>query len=117
MEALLQFVATPFVIILMSKVNSKIYIKDTLSAFLVGLAILITGFLIGWVITLLLNILTLGILWAVGLGVITRTIAYAIVIEIVDVFSKSFNTKGFGPSLLLAVVLAIVWSLISNMVG
>lgn len=95
-----------------SKTMSGVHIKDAKAAFYTSLWIIIVGFLIGWVFTLILNIATLGILWLIGLGIITRTIAYAIVIELVDQFSSDFDTKGFKPSLWLSIILAIVWGLI-----
>ena len=82
------------------------------SAVITSICILVIGFLIGWLITLFFNIATLGIFWIIGLGIITRTVAYAVVIELVDVFIKKFKTDGFVASLKLAIVLAIVWGVI-----
>ena len=91
---------------------SGVHIKDAKTAFFTSVWIIVVGFLVGWIFTLVLNIATLGILWIVGLGIITRTIAYAVVIEIVDQFSKGFDTKGFKPSLWLSIILAIAWGII-----
>ena len=76
---------------------------------------LVVGFLVGWLITFILNILTLGIIWGVGLGIITRTIANAIVLEIVDAMLDDFDTKGFLPSLWVAIMMAIGWALVGYM--
>ncbi len=112
MEFLLQLIATPLVILGMAKMDPKISVTDTRAAVITSICILLIGFLIGWLITLIFNVLTLGLLWIVGLGIITRTIAYAVVIEIVDGFIKKFKTVGFMASLKLAVVLAVVWGVI-----
>lgn len=112
MEFLLQLIATPLVILGMAKLTPKITIADTRAAIITSISILIIGFLIGWLITLLFNIATLGVFWIIGLGVITRTVAYAVIIELVDLFIKKFNTAGFLSSLKLAAVLALVWGLI-----
>ncbi|MGB3468426.1 MAG: phage holin family protein [Cyclobacteriaceae bacterium] len=112
MEFLIKIIITPIVLLIAAKVMSGVYIKDTKSAIITSIAILVVGFLVGWLITLLLNILTLGLLWIVGLGIITRTIAYAIVIEIIDQVSKGFDTKGFMPSLWLSILLAISWGIV-----
>ncbi|MEM9856005.1 MAG: phage holin family protein [Bacteroidota bacterium] len=112
LESIVQFIATPIVLLLVSGMSSKVYVKNFGSALITSLAISIVGFLIGWLITLLLNLATLGLFWLVGLGIITRTIANAVVIEIVDQFSSDFHTTGFSPSLLLAIILAVVWGII-----
>ena len=112
MEFILQLIATPLVILGMAKVNPKISVSDNRAAIITSISILVVGFFIGWAITFFLNVVTLGVFWIVGLGIVTRTIAYAIVIEIVDVFIRKFKTEGFGSSLLLAIVLAIVWGII-----
>ncbi len=115
MEFLLQLIATPLVILGMAKMDPKIRVADTRAAVITSIFILLIGFLIGWLITLIFNVLTLGLFWIVGLGIITRTIAYAVVIEIVDGFIKKFKTDGFMPSLKLAVVLAVIWGVIDFM--
>lgn len=112
MEFIIKIIITPIVLIVAAKAMNSVYIKDTRSAIITSIAILVVGFLIGWLITFLLNLMTLGILWIIGLGIITRTIAYAIVIEIIDQVSKGFDTKGFLPSLWLSVLLAISWAVV-----
>ncbi len=112
MELILQIIATPLIILGFSKFSSGVTIRDGKSAFWTSLWIIIVGWLVGWLLTFLLNIATLGILWLVGLGIITRTIAYAIVIEIIDQVRKDFKTEGFLPSLWLAIAMAIVWGII-----
>lgn len=112
MEFLLQLIATPIVILGMAKMDPKISVVNTRSAVITSICILIIGFLIGWLITFFFNVMTLGFFWIIGLGIITRTIAYAVVIEIVDSFIHKFKTVGFMSSLKLAVVLAVVWGVI-----
>lgn len=112
METLLNIIITPIIIILMAKFTDTISIRDNKAAIIASVAILVIGFLIGWLLTLVLNIATLGVFWLFGLGIITRTVAYAIVIELVDQFSDGFDTKGFMPSLWLAVVLALSWAVV-----
>lgn len=75
---------------------------------LVALAIAVLNFLIGWLLTFLLNIATLGIFYFTGLNFIIAIIVNAIIIEIVDQMSSSFNTDGFAPSFWLALILALV---------
>ncbi len=112
METIIQLIATPLVLLIVSRSVDNIYVKDTKSAIYTSIAILVVGFLVGWFITFIFNLLTLGIFWLIGLGIITRTIAYAVVIELVDKFSKNFDTKGFMPSLVLAIILAVTWGIV-----
>jgi putative membrane protein len=100
------------VLYLAAKAMTSVYIKGFRTAIMVALIIGVLSFLIGWLITFVLNVLTLGIFYFIGLGIVTRTIANAIVIEIADQVSKNFNTKGFLPSLWLAIIIAIVGSLV-----
>jgi putative membrane protein len=115
MDFLLQLIVTPLIIAAAAKLTSGIYIKDIKAAFWTSFWIIVVGFLIGWLITFLLNVLTLGLLWLVGLGIITRTIAYAIIIEIIDRMRDDFDTKGLSYSLYLAIFLAIAWGILDWM--
>lgn len=112
MEFILKIIITPIVLIFSARVLGTVNIKDNKAAIYTAISILIVGFLVGWLITLFFNVVTLGIFWLIGLGIITRTIAYAIVIEVVDQFRDDFETKGFIPSLLLSVMLAVAWGIV-----
>jgi putative membrane protein len=112
LETLIQLAITPLVLLAASKSMKGVHIKDTRTAVITTLAIFVIGFLVGWLLTLVLNIATLGLFWAVGLGVVTRIVANAIVIEMVDQFSDDFDTDGFLPSLWLAILLAMTWGVI-----
>ena len=112
MEFILQLIATPAVLLAASRTLKGIYVKDFKAAFWTSLWIILAGFLIGWLFTFILNVATLGLFWAVGLGVVTRTIAYAIIIEMIDQLRDDFKTKGFLPSLWLSILLAITWGII-----
>ena len=112
MEFIVQLIITPFVLLIAAKWLSGVYIKDTKAAVYTSISIIIVGFLVGWLLTLILNIATLGIFWLIGLGIVTRTIAYAIIIEIIDQFRNDFNTEGFMPSLWLSIILAVSWGVV-----
>jgi len=98
-----------------SKVMPKVHVKSFGTAVFVAILIGILSFLIGWLFTLILNVASLGIFYFLGIGIITRIIANAIVIEIVDQISSGFKTEGFMPSLWLAIILAIVGALVDYM--
>lgn len=112
LETLVQIIVTPIVLLMASKIMKGIYIKDIKAAFFTSLIIFIVGFLAGWVLTLVLNIATMGLLWIVGLGVVTRILANAVIIEVIDQYREDFDTDGFLPSLWLAVSLAITWGVV-----
>ena len=112
MEIILKIIVTPIVILLAARYMGSILIKDKRAAIFTALSIIVVGFLIGWFLTLMFNVLTLGLFWLIGLGVITRIIAYAVVIEIVDKLRKDFETVGFKASLILSIWLALAWGLV-----
>lgn len=115
-ELIAQLIITPIVLLIASKAMKGIYIKDARAAFFTSLVIFIVGFLAGWLLTLIFNIATLGLFWMAGLGVVTRVLAYAVIIEVVDQYREDFNTDGFLPSLWLSIVLAITWGVIDYMI-
>ncbi|GAB5523441.1 MAG: hypothetical protein Roseis2KO_13130 [Roseivirga sp.] len=116
LEALIQLLVTPVVLLMASRVMSGVYIKDARAAFFVSLVIFIVGFLAGWLLTFFLNLATLGVFWLVGLGIVTRVLAYAIIIEVIDQYRNDFNTDGFLPSLWLSILLAITWGVVDYLV-
>ena len=91
---------------------SGVHIKNFKAAIWTSLSIIVAGWLVGWLFTFLLNLATLGLFWLVGLGVITRIVAYAIIIEIIDQVRDDFDTRGFLPSLWLSIWLAVGWGII-----
>ncbi|MEL7006543.1 MAG: phage holin family protein, partial [Bacteroidota bacterium] len=114
MELVLQFLVTPAVIMLSANMFSGIEVKDWKAAFWTSCWIIVIGFLIGWILTFVLNLVTLGLFWAIGLGFITRTIAYAVIIELIDKARDDFKTNGFLPSLGLSALIAVAWSIIES---
>lgn len=109
---LLHIVIDAAVLLLAAKMMVKVELKGFKSALIVALIIGVLSFLLSWLLTSILNIATLGIFYFLGLGFITRVIAYAIVIEIADQISKDFKTVGFLPSLWLAIILAVVGAIV-----
>lgn len=112
LEILVQLIITPIVLLMASKTMKGVYVKDAKASFFTSLAIFIVGFLAGWLLTMVFNIATLGLFWIVGLGVVARVFANAIIIEVIDQYREDFNTDGFLPSLWLAILLAITWGVI-----
>lgn len=95
------------VLLIAAKTMSTVQVKSFGTALWVAVLVGIIGFLIGWLISGILHVLTLGIFALLGISFIIRIIVNAIVIEIVDKLSSGFNTKGFTPSIILAVLIAL----------
>ncbi|MCE7994484.1 MAG: phage holin family protein [Roseivirga sp.] len=112
LETLVQLIVTPMVLLMASKVMKGVYVKDLKAAVFTSLAIFVVGFLAGWLLTIVFNIATMGLFWIVGLGVVTRVLANAVIIEVIDQYRDDFDTDGFLPSLWLAILLAITWGVI-----
>lgn len=111
-QAIVHLIVDALVLLIAAKVMSSVQLKGFGTAIVTAIAIGILSFLIGWLLRGVLNVATLGLFAFTGLGFIIRVIANAIVIEIVDKMSKSFNTKGFLPSLILAVLIALAGSIV-----
>lgn len=109
---LLHLLVDAGVLLLAAKMMSSVKLSGFKTALFVALIIGVLSFLIGWLLTLVLNVATFGIFYLTGLGFVTRIVANAIVIEIADGLSSDFDTKGFMPSLILAVIIAAVGSLV-----
>lgn len=109
---LLHIVIDAVVLLIAAKFLPKVELKGWKTAIIVALIIGVLSFLLSWLLTAILNIATLGLFYFLGLGFITRIIAYAIIIEIADKISDDFKTHGFWPSLWLAIILAIVGAII-----
>ncbi|RKS53537.1 putative membrane protein [Gillisia mitskevichiae] len=112
LQWLLHIIIDAGVLLLAAKYMSKVELKGFKSALIVALIIGVFSFLLSWLLTSLLNIATLGIFYFLGLGFVTRVIAYAIIIELADKVSKDFKTIGFSTSIILAVILALAGALV-----
>ena len=100
------------VLLVAAKMFPKVELNGFKTAIIVALMIGVLSFFLSWILTVILNIATLGIFYFLGLGFITRTIAYAVIIEIADKLSSDFKTRGFMPSLWLAILLAAVGAIV-----
>ncbi len=112
LTALIQFLVTAATIYFAGRWMSRVRVRNFSTALLVALAIAILNFLVGWLLTFVLHLATLGLFWITGLSFIISIIVNAIIIEIVDQFSEGFDTDGFAPSLWLAVLIALVNALV-----
>jgi len=112
LQWIIHIVLDAVVLLIAAKFLSKVHLNGFKSALIVALIIGVLSFLLSWLLTAVLNIATLGIFYFLGLGFVTRVVAYAIVIEIADKLSSDFKTEGFLPSLWLAILIAIVGAIV-----
>ncbi|MGB7842422.1 MAG: phage holin family protein [Salinimicrobium sp.] len=113
---LIHILIDSIVLLLAAKLLSGVHLKGFKTAIIVALMIGILSFFLSWLFTLILNLATLGIFYFLGLGFITRTIAYAIIIELADKLSSDFKTDGFMSSLWLAILLAFVGGIVDAII-
>ncbi len=107
LQWIVHVIVDAIILLIAARLLSSVQLKGFKSAVIVAFIIGILSFLLSWLLTVILNIATLGIFYFLGLGFITRIIAYAIIIEVADKLSDDFKTDGFGASVLLAVIMAI----------
>ncbi|SHF50893.1 putative membrane protein [Salegentibacter echinorum] len=112
LQWIVHIVIDALVLLVAANILKDVTLKGFRTAIIVALLIGILSFLLSWLLTFLLNVATLGIFYFLGIGFITRVVAYAIIIEIADHFTSDFNTRGFLPSLWLAIILAIVGGIV-----
>lgn len=109
---LIHILVDALVLLVAARLMTSVEVRSFSTAVIVAIVIGILSFLIGWLLTFILNVATVGIFYFTGLGFVTRIIANAIIIEITDKMSSGFNTRGFTPSLILAVIIAFVGSVV-----
>ena len=112
LEWLIHILIDSVVLLVAAKMMSGVELKGFKTAIIVALLIGVLSFFLSWIFTFVLNLATLGIFYFLGLGFITRTIAYAIIIELADKLSSDFKTHGFMASLWLAILLAFVGAIV-----
>lgn len=113
---LIHLLADAVVLLAAANMMKKVELKGFKTALLVAFIIGILSFFLSWLLTAVLNIATLGLFYFLGLGFVTRIVAYAIIIEIADKLSSDFKTVGFLPSLWLAIILAITGGIVDAII-
>ncbi len=116
LSALIHIILDAIILMIAAKFLNKVHLKSFKTAILVALLIGILSFFLSWLLTAVLNIVSLGLFYFLGLGFVTRIVAYAIIIEIVDQLSSGFKTDGFMPSLWLAVIMALFGSILDALI-
>lgn len=95
------------VLLLAARLLSSVEVKGSSTASIVACIIGILSFLISWSIDSILALTSLGLIYFLSIGFITRIIAFTIVLQVTDKVSENFKTSGFGMSVLLAIIITI----------
>lgn len=102
---------------LLAKVMSKVTVTSWASAFIAALLVGILNPTIGWLLRGVFHVATLGIPLLLGLGFIIRLIVTMIIIKLVDVMLRGFDVKGWGTAFIIALVMALVGTLVGYMLA
>ncbi len=94
-------------VIILAAALPGVKIRSWGTALLMALLIGILNPTIGYLLTIVLNIVTLGLFWLLGLGFIIRLIVFALIIKLTDIILPGLKIKNFGVALLIALCLAL----------
>lgn len=108
MNFIVQLLINAAVLFGMTYVLPSVRIKNYTTALLVALVIGLLNATVGILLRFPLNVVTLGLL-----SFIVHLFVTAVMIKIADLLFEDFEIKGFAPALIIAVVMALVGSMIS----
>jgi len=107
MGFILELLINAGVLFLLAYLMPSVTIKNYGTAIGVALVIGILNATVGFLLRIPLNIVTLGLL-----NFIVRLVVTAVVIKLADKLFTGFEVKGFGSALIIALVMALVGSLL-----
>jgi putative membrane protein len=108
MNFIIELLVNAAILLVLAYLMPSVAIKNFGTAILVALVVGILNATVGVLLRLPLNIVTLGLL-----SFVIRLIVSAVMIKIADKLFSGFIVKGFVPPLIIAVVIAIVGSVLS----
>ena len=107
MGFILELLINAVVLFLLAYLMPSVTIKNYGTAIGVALVIGILNATVGFLLRIPLNIVTLGLL-----NFVVRLVVTAVVIKLADKLFTGFEVKGFGSALIIALVMALVGSLL-----
>ncbi|RYC71995.1 MULTISPECIES: phage holin family protein [Spirosoma] len=87
----------------------QIDVKNFGTALLIAVLLGLLNFFLGWIIRFPLNLVTFFLLTG-----LVRIVVTALLLKLIDSFLDSFTIRGFWPALVIALVVAVVGSLIDR---
>ena len=107
MNFILQLLLDAAILLGMAYLLPTVRIKNFTTAILVAVVIALLNVTVGFIVRLPLNIVTLGLL-----SFVIRLVVTALMIKLADIIFSDFEIKGFMPAVIIAVVMAVVGSII-----
>lgn len=107
MGFILELLINAGVLFLLAYLMPSVTIKNYGTAIGVALVIGILNATVGFLLRIPLNIITLGLL-----NFVVRLVVTAVVIKLADKLFTGFEVRGFSSALIIAVVMALVGSLL-----
>ncbi len=108
MDFIIQLLVNAAILVVLAYMMPSVAIKNFTTALLVALVVGLLNATVGFFLRLPLNIVTLGLL-----SFVIRLLVTAVMIKIADKLFTGFIVKGFLPAVIIAVVIAIVGSILS----
>ena len=107
MSWILQLLVNAAILLLMSKILPTIKIRSYGTAIGVALVVGLLNATVGFLLRFPMNLLTLWLL-----SFLVRLIVTALMIKLADKFFRGFEVRGFWPAFIIAVIMAVVGTLI-----
>ncbi len=108
MNFIIQLLIDAGILLGMTYLLPAVRVKNYVTAIWVALVIGLLNATVGFIIRVPLNIVTLGLL-----SFLIHLVVTALMIKLADVLFSDFEVKGFAPAVIIALVMAIVGSLIA----
>ncbi|MHA4895807.1 phage holin family protein [Pedobacter sp. PWIIR3] len=108
MNFIIQLLVNAGILLSMTYLLPTVRIKNYTTAIWVALVIGLLNATVGFLIRLPLNIVTLGLL-----SFLIHLAVTSLMIKLADILFSDFEVKGFAPAVIIALVMAIVGSLIT----
>jgi len=117
MHFLISLFVNAVLVLMAAYITPGIKIRSFGAALWISFLLAILDPTIGWLLTGLLHIATLGLFWLLGIGFILRFVAFVIVIRIIEGLVGGFKTQGFGNALAFAIVLAVLGTIVHHLLA
>ena len=115
MHFIISLVVNAIIVLIAAYILPKVEIRNFGAAIVVALLLGILNWSVGWVLRGVFSAATLGIAYLVPIiGGLIRLVVTAIVLKIVDALVPGFKIHGFTNALILAVIIALVSTLVDR---
>ena len=115
MHFLVSLLVNAVLVLLAAYITPGIKINSFGTALWISFLIAILDPTLGWILTGLLHIATLGIFWLLGMGFIIRFVAYIFVLRIIEALVRGFTSRGFWNVMAFAIVLAVLGTIVHQL--